>query len=58
METMTMNVIKEIQKYVKTNMKNDSAHDYNHIIRVYKNVKTLCKKETANEHKWTLINLN
>ena len=26
-------------------MKNDPAHDFNHIMRVYKNAQKLCKKE-------------
>lgn len=44
-----MDSLKEIQEYVKTKMKNDTAHDFNHIIRVYKNALSLCKHEKANK---------
>ena len=44
-----MTVIESLQKQVKKKMKNDSAHDFNHVMRVYKNAKMLCKKEKANE---------
>ena len=30
-------------------MENDSAHDFEHTIRVYKNAQKICKKEKANE---------
>jgi uncharacterized protein len=30
-------------------MDNDSAHDFNHIMRVFKNAKKICKREKANE---------
>ena len=30
-------------------MTNDSAHDFDHVMRVYKNAQTICKKEKANE---------
>ena len=30
-------------------MKNDPAHDFTHIMRVYKNAENLCKKENANK---------
>ncbi|MDH3617328.1 MAG: HD domain-containing protein [Nitrosopumilus sp.] len=44
-----MTVINLLQKLVKQKMKNDSAHDFNHVMRVYKNAQKLCKKEKANE---------
>ena len=44
-----MDVIKLLQKHVKQRMKHDSAHDFNHTMRVYKNAQKLCKKEKANE---------
>ena len=44
-----MKVIDLLQKQVKQKMKNDPAHDFNHIIRVYKNAQKLCKKEKANQ---------
>lgn len=44
-----MNNITSLQDMVRKKIKNDSAHDFNHIMRVYKNAQKLCKKEKANE---------
>jgi len=44
-----MKEIELLQKQVQQKMKNDSAHDFNHIMRVFKNAQKLCKKEKANE---------
>ena len=44
-----MIVLNLLQTLVKKRMKNDPAHDFEHIMRVYKNAKKLCKKEQANE---------
>jgi uncharacterized protein len=44
-----MKVIDLLQKQVKQKMKNDPAHDFNHVMRVYKNAQKLCKKEKANQ---------
>jgi uncharacterized protein len=44
-----MEVIDLLQTLVKQKMKIDSAHDFNHIMRVYKNAQKLCKKEKANQ---------
>ena len=44
-----MKEINLLHKQIKQKMKNDSAHDFNHIMRVYKNARKLCKKENANE---------
>ena len=44
-----MTVLNLLQTLVKKRMKNDPAHDFEHIMRVYKNAKKLCKKEQANE---------
>ena len=44
-----MNVIDLLEKQVRNKMKNDPAHDFEHVMRVYKNAKKLCKKENANE---------
>ena len=44
-----MKVIDLLQKQVKQRIKNDPAHDINHVMRVYKNAQKLCKKEKANE---------
>jgi uncharacterized protein len=44
-----MKVIDLLQTLVKQKMKNDPAHDFNHIMRVYKNAQKLCKKEKVNQ---------
>ncbi len=44
-----MKVIDLLQKQVQQRMKTDPAHDFNHIMRVYKNAQKLCKKEKANK---------
>ena len=44
-----MNVLDSIKNEVKEIIDNDSAHDFEHIMRVYKNAQKLCKKEKANE---------
>ena len=44
-----MKVIDDIKNEVEKIMDNDSAHDFEHIMRVFKNAKKLCKKEKANE---------
>lgn len=44
-----MEVIDSIKKEVKKRMKNDSAHDFEHTMRVYKNAQKICKYEKANK---------
>ena len=44
-----MNIIDSIKNEVKEIMDNDSAHDFDHVMRVYKNAQKICKKEKANE---------
>ena len=44
-----MKVVDLLQKQVQKRMKTDPAHDFNHIMRVYKNAQKLCKKEKGNE---------
>ena len=44
-----MDEINLILKLVEKKVKNDSAHDFHHIMRVFKNAQKLCKKEKANE---------
>ena len=44
-----MNVIDSIKNEVKEITDNDSAHDFDHVMRVYKNAQKICKKEKANE---------
>ncbi|MBT8251902.1 MAG: HD domain-containing protein [Nitrosopumilus sp.] len=44
-----MKVLNSLKDEVKKIIKNDPAHDYEHIMRVYKNAKKICKKERANE---------
>ena len=44
-----MNVINLLKQEVHDLMINDAAHDFNHIMRVFKNAQNICKKENANE---------
>jgi len=44
-----MKVLDSLKKEVKKIMDNDSAHDFEHTMRVYKNAQKICKKEKANE---------
>ena len=44
-----MKILDSLKNEVKTRMKNDSAHDFEHIMRVYKNAQKICKKENANK---------
>ena len=44
-----MKVIDSLKNEVKKRIENDSAHDFEHTMRVYKNVQKICKKEKANE---------
>ena len=36
-----------LKKYAKNTMQNDPAHDYTHVMRVYKNAEWLCRGEGA-----------
>lgn len=44
-----MNVINSLKQEVYNLMINDPAHDFDHIMRVFKNAQKICKKENANE---------
>jgi len=44
-----MNVINSLKQEVYNLMINDSAHDFDHIMRVFKNAQKICKKENAPE---------
>ncbi len=44
-----MNIVDSIKSESKEIMDNDSAHDFDHVMRVYKNAQKICKKEKANE---------
>ena len=44
-----MNVVDLLKKEVQTLMINDPAHDFDHIIRVFKNAESICKVENANK---------
>ena len=44
-----MNVINSLKQEVRNLMTNDSAHDFDHIMRVFKNAQKICKKENARE---------
>ena len=41
--------INSLKEEVRKIMDDDPAHDFEHIMRVYKNAKKLCKQEKANE---------
>ena len=44
-----MNVLDSLKDEIKKIMDGDSAHDFEHVMRVYKNAKKICKQEKANE---------
>ena len=44
-----MKVLNSLKNEIQKIMDNDSAHDFEHVMRVYKNAQKICKKEKANE---------
>lgn len=44
-----MKILDSLKDEVKKRIQNDSAHDFDHVMRVYKNAQKICKKEKANE---------
>ena len=44
-----MKIIDLLKDEVKELTKNDSAHDFAHVMRVYKNAQKICKQEKVNE---------
>ena len=44
-----MNVVDSLKQKVYDSMINDPAHDFDHIMRVFKNAQKICKKENANK---------
>ncbi len=44
-----MNILDSIKNEIKEIMDNDSVHDFDHVMRVYKNTQKLCKQEKVNE---------
>ena len=44
-----MSFLNSLKTEVKEQLKNDTIHDFNHIMRVYKNAQEICKKEKANK---------
>ncbi len=44
-----MTVIDVLKEQVKDRMKNDAAHDFNHIMRVFNNAKKICKTENVDK---------
>ena len=44
-----MVVINSLKDEVKKIMNNDTAHDFEHVMRVYKNAKKICQQEKVNE---------
>jgi len=43
-----MRILDLLKEEVKTRISNDPAHDFDHIMRVYKNAKKICHKEKVN----------
>jgi uncharacterized protein len=43
-----MNVLEQLQKEVRKKISNDPAHDFDHVMRVYKNAEKLAKQEKVN----------
>src|SRR3989344_2739155 len=44
-----MNILNSLKQEVHNLMINDSAHDFDHIMRVFKNAQKICKNENAHE---------
>ncbi|QLH06280.1 HD domain-containing protein [Nitrosopumilus ureiphilus] len=44
-----MRILDSIKEEIKKRIENDPAHDFDHIMRVYKNAQKICKKEKVNE---------
>ena len=44
-----MKVLDNLKEELKKRMENDPAHDFDHIMRVYKNAQKICKEEKVNE---------
>jgi len=44
-----MDILDSIKNEVKLIMDNDSAHDFEHVLRVYKNAEKICEKEKADK---------
>jgi len=42
-----MDTLESLKEEIKLKMSNDTAHDFDHIMRVYKNAQKICKKEKA-----------
>jgi len=45
-----MNTLDSLKDEVKELTKHDSAHDFEHIMRVYKNAEKICKQEKVNKN--------
>ena len=44
-----MKSLETLKQEIQLKMSNESAHDFDHIMRVYKNAQKICKKENADE---------
>ena len=44
-----MSFLNSLKTEVKKQLENDTTHDFNHIMRVYKNAQEICKNEKANK---------
>ena len=49
-----MKVLDSLENEIKKTIKNDPAHDFKHIMRVYKNAEKICKKEKEANKKLVL----
>lgn len=47
-EFFAVKSLKSLESEVKKRIQNDPAHDYSHVMRVYKNAQTILQKEKAN----------
>ena len=47
-----MNKLENLKKIARIKLaKNDPAHDFQHVMRVYQNAERICKKEKGNKNK-------
>lgn len=44
-----MNIMTSLKQEIRNLMINDSAHDFEHVMRVFKNAQKICKKENVDE---------
>ena len=47
-----MNIIDLVRNEVKDLLKNDPAHDFQHVLRVYRNAEKICAEEIKHRQVW------